>query len=459
MNRAPASIITMLREDRPELSSIHLEFLKTWPIWESMMQCYTIGEALDLTYIYNRESMPIMAGINADWPYVMETNSLGLAMYLCDIGKEPLNLTSYVQSAFDRGFPWIVYMVLRRFPRQMTLILDTGWSKHVPVPMEGRVENCMQVMKAWSEHNYSREIWSLMVPKHFAIHSAASWTMILELNNAPWELFWQHRKTSCYLSQQSISQLFKVQGMTDDFRWEVLQSEAGWDSFIVDMSYQSPTSPWLREQIQKQWPNCRPSMPSWFAALQRGDIHAVQSNRHVAYWPKEALLGLLYGKSNHIMEILQDIDTWNRMGLTHIMCDIQVGKAIMCTKNDDLMLECVKRTIHSCYEPTPENHRLLIQFRMTRTLSYLHIKKIQMFDETTFVTAISEGFVDLLQILLQKANIPKYDETLWYKQLLHIYVTRGHTVDGQRMAQLLVDYIPRHVDISPMLQEQINLMT
>jgi hypothetical protein len=82
-----------------------------------------------------------------------------------------------------------------------------------------------------------------------------------------------------------------------------------------------------------------------------------------------------------------------------------------------------------------------------------------MFDETTFVTAISEGFVDLLQILLQKANIPKYDETLWYKQLLHIYVTRGHTVDGQRMAQLLVDYIPRHVDISPMLQEQINLMT
>lgn len=87
MNRVPATIIAMLQQETPELLPIHLEFYRTWPIWESLMQCYTVGQALDLTYIYNQEYMAAMVGMNLDWSYVMEVNSLGLALFLCDLGK------------------------------------------------------------------------------------------------------------------------------------------------------------------------------------------------------------------------------------------------------------------------------------------------------------------------------------------------------------------------------------
>jgi hypothetical protein len=233
MNRVPANIITMLQQDTPELLPIHFEFLKTWHIWENLMQCYTVGQALDLTYIYNRECMTTMVGINLDWSYVMEVNSLGLALFLCDLGKPPQNTTEFMQTAFNRGFPWLVCVLMRRFPRPFTLSLDLGWSRFYPVPMEGRVENCLAVIKAWSTKQYDRSIWNLLVPRHFIVNSLTSWCAVLEIPNIPFDLFWEHRKVgTSYLTQQSITYILRAK-MDDELRWTILTSEPGLGACIV----------------------------------------------------------------------------------------------------------------------------------------------------------------------------------------------------------------------------------
>lgn len=339
----------------------------------------------------------------------------------------------------------------------MTLILDRGWSRFPPIAMEGRVENCMALIKVWSTKSYDDTIWSLVVPKHFTISSSVTLVSILEIPDAPVELFWTHRRPGVYLTHQSIASVFQS-SITDELRWSILTSEPEWSSCIVDLSYQMKTSPALRQCIQEEWPDCKPSMSSWIMALRRGDRHAIHSISQATYWPKEALLALLQSKSSELLEIIQELDTWNQVNLTSIMCDFTIGKAVMCTKNDSLMLHVLKRTNNSCYEVTLENHQLLIQCRMLKTLSYLHIKKLQLFDVSTFVIAVSEGFYDLMQVLLKKLGVPSYNEVLWYEQLLHIFVTQGRTPLGQQMTRLLLEHIPPHTELSPSLQSQINLM-
>jgi hypothetical protein len=458
MNRVPAHFIHMLQQDTPEMSSIHFDFVKSWPIWDTLMQCYPTGQALDLTYIYNRKYMATMVGLNADWAYAIETNSLGLALYLCDIGEEPANCSALAQTAFNHGCPWLVYLLRRRFNKHSVIILDVGWSRHIPVDFEGRVENCMELIKTWATKNYEHCVWSLLVPKHYTLTSSLGWTTLLEIPGVPWELFWTHRKPSVYLSQQSITSLFRA-NMDDDFRWSVLTSESGWGACIVDTSYQIPTSPELRERIHETWPVENPTMSSWLIALQRADRHAIRLNRNPLFWPKEALLSLLQSKSPDLLPIIEELDTWHEQCITTLMCDVEVGRAIMLTKNDDLMYHALKRTNNSCYDITAENHRLLIQCRMIKSLCHLHIKRLQQFDVTSFTTAVSEGFYKLMELLLKRFNIPHYDEELWYNQLLCIFVTQSHTPTGKDMATLLLQSIPPNTVLSPRLQNQINCMS
>lgn len=457
MNRAPAPIVDMLRQVTPTLQPIHFEFMTTWPIWEIMMQCYPTGQALDLTYIYNRKCMGPMVGANLDWYYAIEVKSLGLALYLCELGHEVINSSTLAQSAFNQGCPWLVYLLHRRYNKNHTIVLDIGWSRFTPVPFDGRVESCIGLLKNWSTKNYPLSIWGLLVPKHYTITSAMSWAMVLDIPGLPWAFFWQHRRSSTYLSQDSIASLFRA-NMDDEFRWQVLTSEPGWGNCIVDTCFRIPTSPALRERILAEWPSGAPSMSSWLIALQRGDRHAIHMNRNATYWPKEALLSLLQSNAKDLLCIIEELDTWYESQLTTLLCDVEVGKAIMLTKNDDLMYHALKRTNNSCYDVTPENHRLLIQFHMIKSLCHLHIKKLQVFDVTTFTTAVTEGFYSLMELLLKKFNIPPYEEGLWYDMLLRIFVLQSHNPLLKDMTRLMLQFIPKDTVISPRLQAQINIM-
>jgi hypothetical protein len=242
----------------------------------------------------------------------------------------------------------------------------------------------------------------------------------------------------------------------DEVKWDIVMSEPGWGACIVDVSYQCPTSPALRDMIRESWPECKPSMGSWIMALRRGDRHAIQSIRQLSYWPKEALLAVLQSKAVDMLDIIQELESWH-VHLKDIMCDHTIGQAILCTKNDDLMLHVLRQTNNSCYHATLENHQLLIQCRMLSSLIHLHLQKLQLFTLETFTMAVSEGFCDLVEILLKRVHIPTFDDTLWYEQLLHIFVTQGQSTTGQKMTRLLLDHIPPNTPLSDKLQAQIKL--
>jgi hypothetical protein len=174
------------------------------------------------------------------------------------------------------------------------------------------------------------------------------------------------------------------------------------------------------------------------------------------YWNLDTLILITQSRHVQLKQIIQELMEF-KPDFLHVMCDVKFGRAIIFSKDDEFCYMILKSTNFACYEATEANHRLLIQFKMIKSLLYLHITNVQVLNSMSLDIAVMEQFMDLITVLVS-SPIVSFQEELWSRLLLRILVTNIKEKIGRDMATILLSTIPKDHIPSNSFNTHINLI-
>jgi len=479
----------MDQTDEKQLTSKHFnELLDYSRIWKDLMGFYGVSRSIDLTYLYNRDCMPdilqhhrVLSSYD-QWLEVLDLKSSGLAYYLCHQHIPPRNMLVFLQKAIDQACHWVVYLVFTHFkPRVAHLYIDTCFTYHKPHELPEfyhhqwltvlSLKKPKELLDHLAYQSLTLQHWQYVIPRFFHVDSIDRWNQLLEDMHDHWrtldvwKLLWDTRDKSVYPNEMTIMLTLKYLGNYVDFCIELIQTLRYLEGFgptLVNASFHSNVDIRLRDWIHELWPRTLPSIQDWNCAVKRGDIHAISLIKKMTndscYWNLDTLILITQSRHVQLKQIIQELLEF-KPDFLQVMCDVKFGRAIIFSKDDEFCYMILKSTNFACYEVTEGNHRLLIQFKMIKSLLYLHIMNVQVLNSMSLDIAVIEQFMDLITVLVtHNPPIVSFQEELWSRLLLRILVTNIKEKIGRDMATILLSSIPKDHKPSTSFNTHVNLI-